>query len=158
MNEPGRICAFYSHGPHFLRLLRFLRGQYPSAHLTALVPPNYPQSYILGHADAVEVTERTQYGWRDLGAMRRLVANVRKGNYDVFAVMFDSPRLRLLSALTRTPERRCYTVDGRYVPLRLSFGRAALGALGRQICGHFTYARVWLVVHFMHVERRGHNE
>ena len=42
MAEVERICAFYSYGAHYVRLLKRLRAEYPQAHITAPVPKGYP--------------------------------------------------------------------------------------------------------------------
>ncbi|MFP4499431.1 MAG: glycosyltransferase family 9 protein [Candidatus Hydrogenedentota bacterium] len=148
MNKPERVCAFYSHGPHFRRLLRDLRNRYPEARLTALVPPGYPEAHIAGLADEIARTEQTNYSARDWKGIRRLLKQIRAGNCDVFVVMFDSPRLRILSALTRAPRRYCYTADGRYFRARLSLLAALGSTLYRRIRGHLTYACIrWVVYH-----------
>lgn len=152
MSEPKRICAFYSHGPHYRRMLRFLREQHPAAHITALVPPAYPREFLEGQVDDIVVTAQSQYSSRDTAAIRQLLRLIRGGGYDLFVVMFDSPRLRILSALTGIGQRYCYQADGRYTPARLSLLQAAGDALWRNLRGRLTYARIWLIVHFRHVE------
>lgn len=153
MSEPKRICAFYSHGPHYRRMLRFLRERHPAAHITALVPPNYPRDFLAGEADEIVTTAQTRYASRDIAAVRQLLRLIRGGGYDLFVIMFDSPRLRVLSALTGVAGRYCFQTDGRYTPVRLSLTRAVADALWRNARGRLTYVRIWLVVHFRHVER-----
>lgn len=153
MNEPERICAFYSHGPHYRRMLRFLRERYPAARITALVPPTYPREFLEGQVDDIVVTAQTQYSSRNATAIRQLIQQIRGGGYGFFVVMFDSPRLRILSALTGVAERYCYQADGRYTPVRLSLTRAIANTVWRNLRGRLTYARIWLIVHFRHVER-----
>lgn len=153
MSDPKRICAFYSHGPHYRRMLRFLRERHPAASIIALVPPSYPQDFLTGEADEIVTTAQTQYASRDIAAVRHLLRLIRGGGYDLFVVMFDSPRLRVLSALTGIDERYCYLADGRYTPVRLSLMRAAADVLWRNVRGRIMYARIWLNVRFRHVER-----
>ena len=145
MDEKLRICALYSHGPHYRRLLRFLHQRYADAHITALVPPDYPAEHVADDADAVLQADTPR---RDLRGLGHLLRQIRRGKFDVFVVMFDSPRLRILSALTGVPRRYCYSVDGRYERVRLSLLRAAADAVYRNVRGRLTYAYVhWVVYH-----------
>lgn len=150
MDEQLRICALYSHGPHYRRLLRFLRQRYPGAQVTALVPPDYPAEHVADDAGAVLHADTPR---RDLRGLGQLLRQIRRGKYDVFVVMFDSPRLRIVSALTGVRRRYCYTVDGRYERVRLSLLRAAGGAIYRNVRGRLTYAYVHWVVHHRPVKR-----
>ena len=50
MSAP-RICAFYSRGPHYVRLLRCLRENYPDATLVAAIPTSFPYHAIEGLVD-----------------------------------------------------------------------------------------------------------
>ncbi len=154
MIESNRICAFYSRGPHFMRLLAFLRERHPRAHITALVPPGYPKELLREHANAIMETAKTRYAARDIAGIRALLRQIRAGRFHEFVVMFDSPRLRLLAALTRAPLRSCFTIDGRYLPLRLSPLRVLASTIYRASRGRLTYAWVCLNVRLRRVEAR----
>ena len=130
-----------------MRLLRHLREQFPDSCVTALVPPGYPEAPLREHADQVVYTERKQYGLRDWRALRRLRKQVRAQGCDVFVVMFDSSKLRVLAALSGARQRYCYTADGRFFPMRLAFVRPALRLLYNNIRGRMTYAYVRYVVY-----------
>lgn len=153
MSEVRRICAYYSRGPHFSRNLKVLRGMYPDAAITALVPPGYPRKPLLGLAESIENTRQAQYAGRDLKAFLALIRQIRKARYDVFVVMFDSPKLRLLGTLSGARERYCLTIDGRYLALRLALLSQAIGAMVRNVHGRLTYLRLWFVVRFFKVHR-----
>lgn len=158
MTEPERICAFYSRGPHFMRLLAFLREQHPQAHITALVPPEYPKEHLRDRADAVMEAAKARYVARDLSGIRELLSRIRAERFHEFVVMFDSPRLRLFAAFTGAPRRSCYTIDGRYFPLKLSPLRVACSTLWRAARGRMTYAYVYLNVRFRRVETAKHRD
>ena len=65
-----RICALYSHGPHFLRMLRALRDKYPEGRVDAVMPPGYPMTTdITQSVDDTTRTERDRYSLRDLTAL-----------------------------------------------------------------------------------------
>jgi hypothetical protein len=147
-SETERICAFYSHGPHFRRLLRYLRHKHPEAQVTALIPPDYPERHIEQEVDVVERTSHTREGMSTPKAFFGLLRQIRRGDYDRLVIMFDSPRLRILAALTGIPERRCYDVNGRYQPVRLGLVRAVASAIGRNLRGRVTHAYIrWVVNH-----------
>ena len=150
-----RICAFYSHGPHYRRLLRYLRQKHPNAQVTALIPPDYPADHIADDVDAVETTAQTGYGLSNPRGFIVLLRQIRRERYDRFVVMFDSPRLRILTALAGARERRCYDVNGRYRILRLGLVHTAASALWRNLHGRAMHAYIgWVVKHRPVEDRR----
>jgi hypothetical protein len=146
-----RICAYYSRGPHFVRNLKTLRQAHPDAHLTAIVPPDYPVESLGDRADTVEPLGLPADGRRDTRAVLRLARHLRAGRHDLFVVMFDSPKLRLLASLSGARRAECLTIDGRRFPVRFAPVAQFLGGLWRRARGNLTYARVWLVVRFRKV-------
>lgn len=153
MTAPQNICAFYSRGPHFLRMLKQLRAAYPEARITAVVPPTFPAEAALGLANQVIKTQHAQWSLRQHKALRKLVAVLREGRYDLFAVMFDSPKLRLLAVLSGARARVCYTVDGRQLPLKLAVLGQLADALARNIRGRLLYAYLHYVVYARPVQK-----
>lgn len=153
MNEPTNICAFYSRGPHFLRLLKHLRTQHPQARITAVVPPAFPAEAALGVATQVIKTQQAQWTLAHQRDLRKLVGVLRGGKYDLFVVMFDSPKLRVLAALSGARARHCYTIDGRYFPLRLALFRQLGSNLARSIRGRLLYAYLHFVVYCRPVQK-----
>jgi hypothetical protein len=152
-NEVHKICAFYSHGPHFVRLLKHLRATYPAAHLTTFTPPGFPPEVLRGYADRMAYTGRRAYPLRELRPLLRLIEVLRRERFDLFVVMFDSPRLRLLARLSGAKRAMVYTVDGRTIPLHgLALG-SLLAAFPRRIRGIALYAWMWFNVHCRPVRR-----
>ena len=152
MTEKLRVCAFYSQGPHFIRMLERLRIEYPGAALSAVVPPDYPATdEVLEHADAVLTTERPHLSPRNASACLRLVRQLRAGRYHTFAVMFDSNQLRVLAALSGAPRCLHATMDGRLVPLGRSVAVALAGIVFRGMLGRLVYTGIWLIVHVLPV-------
>lgn len=153
MSVPENICAFYSRGPHFLRMLKQLRAQYPEARITAVVPPTFPAEAALGIANQVIKTQHAQWSLRQHRALRKLVGVLREGRYDLFATMFDSPKLRVLAALSGARARVCFTIDGRQIPLKLAVFSQLLDALARNIKGRLLYAYLHYVVYARPVQK-----
>lgn len=154
MSDVKRICAYYSRGDHFPRLLDGLRARFPHAELTALVPPGYPVSDELrAKVGNIVLAERSHYSPRELLAVARLLQTIRAGQYDLFVVMFDSPQLMLLSALSGCPERACVDRAGRYLPISGSF----IGILSRLVAsnlwGRAFFAYLWAIVRIFPVRR-----
>ncbi len=138
-DSPGAICAYYSRGPHFRRVLQELRTAYPDARLIALLPPGYPSAVIRDLVDAYEFTQHKQYRGRQIGALYRLRRQIRQHRPDLFVVMFDSPRLRLLGALTGIRERYCISSRGHWRLLRVSPHHQAFSSLLSRIAGTLRY-------------------
>lgn len=153
MNTPENICAFYSRGPHFLRMLKFLRTLHPNARITAVVPPSFPAEAALGVANQVIKTQHAQWSPRQHRALRKLVRVLREGRYDLFVTMFDSPKLRVLASLSGAKIRQVYTIDGRYLPLRLALARQFAMSLSRNIRGRLLYAYLYYQVHYRPVQK-----
>lgn len=153
MKSPENICAFYSRGPHFLRMLKFLRTLHPHARITAVVPPSFPAEAALGVANQVIKTQHAQWSLRQHRALRKLVRVLREGRYDLFVTMFDSPKLRLLAAMSGARIREAYTIDGRYLPLRLALGRQVAAAISRNVRGRILYAYLYYQVHYRRVQK-----
>ncbi len=154
MTAPQRICAYYSHGPHFTRMLKHLRATYPSARITAIVPPSYPKDALRDLANEVRKTGQAHYGLRSPGALRNLIRDIRGARFDLFAVMFDSPKLRLFARASGAAQRCVYTIDGRLCPLQGAVIPALGSELLRRIQGHLLYLRLWCIVHFQSVEKK----
>ncbi len=153
MNTPENICAFYSRGPHFLRTLKFLRTLHPNARITAVVPPSFPAEAALAVANQVIKTQHAQWSLREQRALRKLVRVLREGRYDLFVTMFDSPKLRVLATLSGAKIRQCYTIDGRYVPLRLALGRQLVSSISRNVRGRILYAYLHYQVYCRPVQK-----
>lgn len=151
MSTPQKICAYYSHGPHYARMLKHLRATYPAATIVAIVPPAYPRDALRGLANEVQWTNSARYGLAAPGALKGLIGDIRRQRFDLIVVMFDSPKLRLLARAVGAKSRRVYTVDGRLEPV----STAVLGSLGRdllrRLSGTLLYARLWCIVHLQRV-------
>ncbi len=147
MNEPKRICAFYSRGPHFERMLEELRKRHPEAHITALIPPGYPEEALEDLADECISTGQAVYSLREPRSVWEVLLLIRRGGYDLIAVMFSSAKLSILARLTGIPLRYCHTPDGRFLPLRASIFRPAFRILYRSVHGRILYAYIRFVVH-----------
>ncbi len=151
--EVRRICALYSHGPHYARALQHLRRTYPEAVVTALVPPGFPTEPLEGIAHKRLDMPAEAVSRRGLAALRALAPVLRRGRYDLFVVMFDSFRLRVVASLSGARERRCFTADGRFIPLRLSLLRLLAGMAWRNARGRITYWRIRHIVYHQPVNR-----
>lgn len=147
MKRPKRIGAFYSHGPHYARMLQYLREAYPGAEVTAILPPGFPGDALAGLAEKRMVTALPAYSIRNIRALRQLVRSIRAADYDLFVVMFDSSKLRLLSALGGARRSYCYGPDGRFVRIRLALTATLARCLYRNIRGRITYAYIHYIVH-----------
>jgi DNA-binding transcriptional LysR family regulator len=151
MTDIRRIGAFYSRGPHFGRVLARLREEYPEADITAHVPEGFPEAPVREHGARILYCG----GAPPLRALPSLIRSLRAQRYDLFVVIFDSPKLRLLAAASGAKQRCCHTVDGRIFPLRTAFSRMLAGGIWRRLCGAIVYARIWCVVHFRPVKKDG---
>ena len=155
MNGAKRIGVFYSRGPHFERVVRTLREQYPDAHITAIVPPVYRVSVPEEDVAAVMETESPHYGPGNVRAGYRLVRRLRGERFDVFAVMFASSALGVLAASSGAPVCLHGTMDGRLVPLSASLPVVLWQILRRVATGRTVYAAAWLAVRCLPVREKG---
>ena len=147
-----RVCAFFSSGPHYRKVLQGLRARYPDAEVHAVVPPRYPEEAAAALATTVHRTEHDHYGPGDPAALWQLLRWLRGQRFDVFVVMFQSPKLVALARLSGAPERYCHTLDGRYAALRMPLFKQCLSLLSRRAEGRRTYARIHRIVRTRPVE------
>ena len=155
LNEPPRVCLYYSAGPHFHAALKALRAEFPDAHLVGMVPPNYPISEaVRGAADDFVVTERERYTPRTLGPCIRLARLIRAGRYGVFAVMFRSGQLEALSTLSGAPMRLWITPRAKIIPLRAALPAIVALTILRRARGLLTYGVLWVLVRALRVKDR----
>jgi hypothetical protein len=111
--------VFYSPGHDFADALRRVKEAWPDAKVVAWVPAGYePTQAVADVADEFRHTQHEHYGTRNLRALLSLVRQIRAERYDHFVVLFDSPKLRLLAALSKT--RHCAHIPPRGKPIPLS--------------------------------------
>lgn len=141
--NPERICALYSNGPHYVRMLRRIRAVYPSETVIAAIPADFPPGAIADIADEfLRLPPAT-----GLGAMRRAFVTarrLRRARCGHIVVMFDSPRLNLLARLSGAGRAWCFTVDGRFYGLSRSLAHVLLTPIGQRIRGEWDYLRARL--------------
>ncbi len=137
-----RICAFYSTGPHYVRMLRALRENYPDAVIVTAIPTAFPFEVIAELADeTVRLPEGAQR--RGIRTALHVLKQLRRARCSHVVVMFDSPRLNLLSSMSGIPHRRCYTVDGRFYRLTRRPPQLLWDAARERVRGQWDYLRAW---------------
>ena len=151
-DPPNTIAVFYSRGPHYLRALRYLRANTPDADITAIVPPGYPREALSEVPDHCVETGRKTNSLIHPVALIRLCRMVRARRFELFVVLFPSLKLRLLAAASGARHTYCYGPDGRFLPLHFAPGKFMLDWIWRRILGHWTFLRIWCVVHFQRVK------
>lgn len=148
MNGPQRIGVFYSIKHAFENVLIAARGQYPDARITAIVPRGYAMSEKeRALVDDVVETDSEKYRITDLGGFFGLVRLVRRGNYDVFIVLFLSIRHRVIAAASGAPRCESWALDGQRRRLASSVPGAVFEWLLTLASGQLAYARAWAKTH-----------
>ena len=162
MSGADRICVFYSPGEHFQRVVRNVRGQYPSARICAMVPAGFPKveegSEMDRLVDEWIVTTRKRYRVFNIGALRSLVAQIQGGRFDRFIVLFETLKLRGLAALSGAPVCECWMAYGRVKSIDTSLGDTLAGHANRAARGRWLFLRLWFLVHFTWVRGKPHTK
>jgi hypothetical protein len=155
MSRKPRVCVYFSVGRNFLNVLRSVKQSLPDASITAVIPPGYP---ISGDerslAEEIIETDLVRYSWRTLPALARLVRQFRRERYDAFVILFDSPRLRIVSSLSGAAERLHCRMDGRLALVRMSIPGTIADVVFRNVWGRIVYAVIWSIVRFRPVRLR----
>ena len=140
--NPKRICALYSKGPHYLRMIHCLRENYPDATIVAAVPLDFPFDVINDLVDETLPMPTPGENKGVAGAWRSM-RRIRSSTCTHLVVMFDSPRLHVLGRISGVSNRRCFTVDGRFYPLNLGMTAIAKQVIGCFILGRWNYFLAW---------------
>ena len=152
--QPPRFAVFHSPGHDLRPVLDALREVRQDAEITLWIPKGHklPEA-ISALADAVAETELPHYSPRHVRACLRLIRGLRAQRYNAFTVLFDSPQLRLLAALSGASQCWLATGDGRLTALPVNPLRVLAEETLRGIAGRLTYLRVWISVHFFPARR-----
>lgn len=154
MTQRTRIGLFYSYGPHFIKTVRSLRETHPQADITAFVPEHFPVELLSGlNISSQPLLPDTGRG-RAIKKVVTIIRAIRKEHLDIFVVLFNSPRLQLLSTISGAKERRCRLVDGRELPVRLTLLSGIYHTAVNTVVGHWRYARIWIHVRCTRVHAR----
>ncbi len=153
MTSNQNIGLFYSYGPHFLRTARALRKDYGKAHITAFVPRGFPAE-LLSSMDiqCVPILPKPSEK-RSIRDVATIVKTIRSARPEIFVVLFDSPKLRALAALSTAKTKYCYHVDNRISTVRWGLSGNLLQTFGRGIRGRIRFARIWCHVYFTRINR-----
>lgn len=154
MTNIKNICVFYSHGPHFGRTLKKVRKDYPQAQITAMVPPEFPAEALEGLANRMVHTKDASYSIKEPGKVMALIKQIRRGNYDLFVTLFESPKLRILASRSGACERYCSSVDGRFFPLRGLLLNHILLQCWRNIKGRIRYRYICWVIRTQPIQKK----
>ena len=137
-----RICALYSRGPHYVRMLRCLRENFPQATLVAAIPASFPFDAIEELVDETLRLTESRKPRSPRGAWS-ILRHIQQAKCSHLVVMFDSPRLNMLSAFSRIPNPHCFTVDGRFYRLNRGWALPLGTALRQEIGGRWNYLQAW---------------
>ncbi len=152
ISEPN-ITVFYSSGVHFLRTARALRQRHEAAAITAFVPKDFPEELLSSLNIRCLPLLPNPSQKRSLKHVATILRAIRGMRPDVFIVLFDSPKLRTLAALSGAGERLCYHPDGRITPMRWSFAGFLARSFMQAFRGRLRYTYIWCHVHFTRVDR-----
>lgn len=141
--ETERICALYSRGPHFVRLLKRLRAEYPGETIIAAVPEDYTWAGLDALADEILRLPAQDEG-SVLHRACRLIRALRRNRCSHLVVMFDSPRLNLIARCSGAPVHWCFSADGRMTRLNSSLPRLLLATAGARMRGEWHWLRARL--------------
>ena len=153
MNTPSRICVFLSKGRNFVDVLRGVRSVYPGGSIDAVIPLAYPLSdEERALADRVVETGQAHYGLRDAGPLLRLVRELQAPHYDLFVIMFDSPKLRILARLSNARACALHRLSN-LVPIHPSIPGVLADVIFRNVWGRAAYSALWIVVRLFPVNK-----
>ncbi len=138
------VLFFYSDGPHFMKALQAVRRAYPEAHLVAVTPEGLSaQPDVAQLADAVAVRP----------GMRRLVPWLRGYRAEAMAVMFASPKLRVLAALSGARAVWHARPDGKLKALPRTLWANTAVVVREKAYGHVLYGTLWWYIRLRPVRR-----
>jgi len=141
MTPTRPVLVFYSPGPHFSKAVASARERFPGARCIAIVPPGFAASHA---ADEVRVRP----------GLLPLTPFLRGFGAAAMVVMFASPKLRVLAALSGAQDIVHVGPDGRARPLPRSLWRNLAIILHEKLRGHLTYGWIWLYIRLFPVRKK----
>jgi hypothetical protein len=141
-----RVAVFYSRGPHFARAIRAVQRDFPETEVLALMPPS---AAATDHASIPEGIATVAAPQGAFAVLRFL----RAEKFDGLVVMFPSPRLRLLAALSKARQRWVCGPDGRVLHLEESASAVLRERILSRISGTLLFLRLWFAVRGKRVKK-----
>ena len=140
-----RVVILYSQSDHFSRAVEAMQSALPDATLTALLPTGRDD---LKNAlpERVEVVETPAQALAVIRQLRALDA-------DALCVLYPSPRLRVLAALSGARVRACCGEDGKLRPLDGGLFSVLASLASQRLRGEVRYAWLWLFVRITRAPR-----
>lgn len=143
-----RAVVLYSQSDHFRKALEAVRVAYADADLAALIPGGRDDL----RADGIACIPIPTAG----NALRHAVAIVRTlraHRPDTLCVLYPSPNLRILAAMSGARSRVWCGEDGKLRPLDESLPGVVLDLVRTRITGELRYAWLWLFVRLTRASR-----
>ena len=137
----GRGVILYSQSDHFDKAVEAMRAMHPDATLTVLIPAGREDLTPDG-AEAIELPD----SGGALARGRAIIRQLRALDADVLCVLYPSPNLRVLAALSGAQTRYWCGEDGKLRPLDERLPGVLANLAWQRFRGEVRYAWRWLVV------------
>lgn len=155
MNHPPRVCVFCSVEKRFEPFYRTVRQHYPDAHVVVILRNGIQLTEAERDlVDKVQELELQSFSLTRFGGLIRMVRRLREGKYDQLIVLFDSLKLRVLSAFSGATRCSVWKEDGRMVIIPASLLRSMSQIARLRAIGYWKLSRVWLSSRLLPVRPR----
>jgi len=139
-----RVLLLYSQSDHFPRAVEAMRAAHPDTTLTVLLPAGR-DDLETGLPAGVESVALPAAGGM-LGQVRGIVRAMRSMSADALCVLYPSPNLRILAAMSGARERCWCGEDGKLRPLDETIARVLAALAWQRLRGELRYAWLWVLV------------
>jgi len=140
----GRVVLLYSQSDHFLIAVEAMRAAHPDASLAVLLPSNRGDLKEL-LPEGVEAVELPAAG-SVFSQGRSVVQQLRAMNAGALCVLYKSPNLRLLAAMSGARSRCWCGEDGKLRALDESLAAVLAALTWQRLRGEAQYAWRWATI------------
>ena len=152
MSASRYTCVFASKGRAVSHALRQARDLDPGARICAVLPPSTRADEAEPLADEVLALE-ARAALTNPGACLRLIRQLRAKRFDRFLILFPSPRLQTLAALSGAKECLWLNPRGKPIAVPRSLAMVLLRTLAATIFGRLLYAALWATIRLLPVRK-----
>jgi len=142
-----KVGIFYSYGHQFVDAVNYIYEQYPNDEILLFLPKGYPTEYFKNF-EKIKIHFLSWDGThlnfiKALREIPPILKVLRKNRLDLLVILFDSPRLIILSKLSKASRVYIFNIFSEYKPLEKKFLPTLIISIWKIIKGYLIYYLIY---------------